>query len=174
MMPTFNGAYIQEPADFKTVTTEPELIAALDDPENPHIDTSEATFALLEDEAPPTYAALVATANEIIRDAEDMVEAYARPLAYAIPLAKSGVPDPIAKSVAVRLAWISLRQRRKIISTDQAELERDRIQRGELRDIARGVLVLDVDRVAGMTTSASVYAVTSSPRVFSRELLDGL
>lgn len=173
-MPIFDGAYIKDPVDFKTVTTEPELIAALDDPENPFLETEGMTFEELEAASPTTYAAVIANANEIIRDAEDMVHAYARPFGYAIPLLKAGAPDPIAKSVAVRLAWISMRQRRKIISTDQAELERDRIQRGELRDIARGVLVLDVEHDASVTTSASVYAVTSNERVFSRDRLRGL
>lgn len=174
-MPTFSGTYIQEPEDFKSVTTEPELIAAFDDPENPVLDTDELTFAELLAAFPDHYASVVATANEVIRDAENMVNAYARPQGYLIPLMKAGVSDPIAKSVAVRLAWISARQRRKIITTDQAELERDRIQRGELRDIARGVLALDVDRdISGPSLAGNVYAVTSNERVFSRDRLEGL
>jgi hypothetical protein len=176
-MPTFNGAYIKEPVDFKVVTTEPELINALDDPENPVIPVNVDTFVELAADYPAVYASVVETGNEIIRDAEQMVEAYSQVQNYGIPLLiQNGEPDPMAKSIAVRLAWISMRQRRHIITTDQAELERDRITRGELRDIARGVLVLTALRVAaaGPAMAANIYAVTSAERVFSREKLDGL
>jgi hypothetical protein len=174
-MPLFTGDYIQEAVDFKIVTTEPELIAAFDDPENPTVPGDIETFADLAVADPVVHANVIETANEIIRDAEEMVEAYARPQGYKIPLSLGGQPDSIAKSIAVRLAWISARQRRHIITSEQAELERDRLQRNELRDIARGVLVLTAERDTDTPALASnVYAVTSEERMFSRGRLSGL
>lgn len=175
-MTTFSGDYVQEPRDFKVVATEPELINAFwDQDADDEIVTSDVdTFAELEASAPLIHAKVVANANEVIADAEEMIEAYARPNGYKIPLALAGVPDPIAKGIAVRLAWISARQRRHMLSSEQAELERGRIQRDELRDIARGVLVLTAERDTTMPAAGNVFAVVSSDRVFSREDLEGM
>ena len=169
----FSGDLLKDVEEFLPVMTEKNLLDAFAD-KNFAIPTTIGTFAELATYDAVKHALVIAAINETISRAEEMVNGYGRGFGYVLPLLRAdGSPDPIAKQVALALVKIDAQERRRIIDAREAEMERDRLTRGELYAISKGNLMLDVAR-AETAGSMSVHLVTSSPRRFSREHLRGL
>lgn len=163
--PTFVGSYVQEPIDFAPVATEADLIEAADDTGA----IGARSFAELDELPQADIDHVIDNVNEVIRAAEGELNGYALSYDYAIPL---NPLDQFAKNIVLKLAWISLRARRKLIDSEQAERERNQLQNGELRAISKGMLLLTSLRNTTETgLGMDVYGVTSSERVMSRETL---
>jgi hypothetical protein len=173
----FAGDLISGVEDMLGVATERDLLGTIADQELGIPRTVDTFLKLLEydvENDTSKYPAVIEIANKVILDAEQLLNGYARSFGYEIPLVRAdGTPEPIAHQIVAALAWIAFRQRRGLITEREAEMERDRYQRGELSAIARGILRLDMGRVLAAQPT-HVHAVTSSPRMMSREKLGGL
>jgi phage gp36-like protein len=175
-VPTFDGAYLKEPSDFRAVADERTLIQGADDLDQPDAADHITSFAALLAELPvppdanSPYTKIVASINDIIRTEEATAETYLRAGGYSLPVRDAaGNPNPVVVKAAAELVVISLRARRGLIAPEEAAEARRRIVQ-LLRDIARGVVELDAVLGDG-NPGASVYAVSSSDRVFSRSKL---
>lgn len=173
---TFSGAYLREPSDFASVADEQILIQGADDPDQPDALHVYSFAELLTAPPPPPdpdspYTKIVGVLNSIIAKQEALVDSYVRAGGYAIPALDSlAVPNQVITALAAEMVVISLRERRQLITPEGAAAARSRVA-STLRDIAKGVLEIDVARDEGPSASQSVYAVSSSDRVFSRDKL---
>lgn len=177
----FAGRYLRNPIDFKAIATERDLIDVGDDPESPDVDEDVLSFTALAAEVPlpgaagSPHDAVVTVLNEMITTAEKIIESYAGSYGYVTPLYLIGTttPDPIVKRFALDWFWIDARQRRKIITGNDAADEREKLTR-LLEKLAKGVPLLGVSLSSSTTDSlgGEVADFTSSERVFSRETLE--
>lgn len=175
MPTTFNGSYIQEPADLQVVCTEADIISVCDDPGGEDM-RNILTFAGLNAQQKPE---VVAVMNSMIGPVESLINSYARKQGYAIPLAPI---DALIKDLAARLLWIDMRQHAKSLTADAAEKQRADFRTGTLKDLGEGRLRLTAARdTSKPPQSATVYSLTDAasrdverlvPRM-SRKALEG-
>lgn len=154
-MPTFAGDYIQEPSDLQVVCNEATIIASCDDPGG----EAAREIERFDDLSVDQKTQIVAVVDSLILPAEAIVNSYARPRGYAIPLSPV---DPMITDITARLVWISMRQRAGRLTGEQAEAERKAIREGQLRDIATGKCLLTADLVTGAAPAANVYSASSA------------
>lgn len=165
-MPTFSGAYIQEPRDFSTVTTESELIQLADDPDTPIVPESVASWAEL---VPAEEAALLAILNPIIIRKEGTVNGYLRAGGYLVPM--DIIANPIVQQHVVTLVWNALRYRKRQLTDEEFRAANADVT-DELKLIARGDMLLDAPESDDVDApTGAVHAVASATRIFSRETL---
>lgn len=164
-MPVFAGAYVREPSDFYTVTTEAELIATADDPQAPVISESVLSWDDLE---PAEEAALVATINAIVLRVEGITNGYVRSGGYVLPAIDQTVTD-----IVVQLSWNNLLFRKKALDLAEKR-DADAPLYAQLRDIASGKLVLETEETTEESPASIVGGIGGAARTFSRETLEDM
>lgn len=165
-MPTFPGAYVREPSDFATVTTEAGLIQLADDPDSPVL-PDEAAFA---DLSAPEQAVVIAALTPIIERKEGIINGYLRAGGYVAPADANLNPQVV--DYAVRLVFNALRYRKRQL-TDGELSEADADVLAALDLIATGgSSIVTAEASAEEPTSGTVYAIGTSRRIMSRETLE--
>lgn len=167
-MTTFSGAYLQEPTDFTSVANEATLIAVADDPSAPVIPAGALAWSQL---TVGEAAALVATLNPIIASKEGIVNGYLRAGGYLVPT--NLALNPVVREYAAKLVWNALRYRKAMLNDEELAAADGSVLR-ELRDVANGIALLVGEDVAIEPASATVYAIGTAVRVFSRSTLEDM
>ena len=160
------GTYITSTDQFLAVTDERSLIEATDDPRDGLTDA--LSFDELEAGPDASLEAITAVLNEAVDDAEAFIDSYARNR-YAVPLTPT---DEQATRLAVRWAWITIRERRGILSQADADAARKELIR-VAEQISNGTIRLVSDLTATSSTAAAVHRYGSAERRFGRDKFSG-
>ncbi len=165
-MSTFNGSYIAEPADFSTVMTEVQLIELLDDPGSPDAGPLANRWADLTVEQQTAFANV---AIPIIATEEGIVNGYLRAGGFMVPSSAA-----LIKTIVVALVDIDLRKRRGNLTAKEAEEEKASFLSvlAQIRDRTIDMEIEVAPADVGLGGGPLVAGITSSPRLFSRELLE--
>lgn len=161
-----NGTYITSTDQFLAVTDERSLIETADDQKDGL--TSATSFAELVAGPDPSLDSIAEVLNDAVEDAEAFIDGYAR-IRYAVPLTPT---DEQATRLAVRWAWITLRERRGALTQADADAARSK-----LIDVAKQIAAGDIRLVSDLTTASSTNAAVvsygSAERRFGRDKFSG-
>jgi phage gp36-like protein len=169
MVAIAGSRYVTDTSNFLAVTDEKSLIETADDPRGATTDAE--SFVELAAGAADPRDQILEVISEAVKDAEGTIEGFGAGI-YTIPF----VPiDPLVKSLALRWAWISLRERKSMLTQSEADDARRAIR--DFGDRIANKTIRLVSTLLGDTTAlgtSEIHAWGSQEQRLSRDRFEGV